>query len=107
MDLHHQEAILEASKQHPRDGLVVVLGAPDPESAGIAAETVVDGDPSYAGPLAGTQLGLDVYHVLEPEIRAAVPPDVWDQQIGVMADILDAEAVGAAVGAARQEPPGS
>jgi glycine reductase len=103
MDLHHQEAILELSKRHERDELLVLIGAPDPESAGISAETVVLGDPSYAGPLAGTQLGLDVYHVLEPEVRQAVPPDVWEQQVGVMADILDTEGVSAAVAGLRQQ----
>ncbi len=73
MDLHTQEAIIKLGEQHGKDELLVVLGAPDPESAEIAAETVVLGDPSYAGPLAGTQLGLDVYHILEDEIRADVP----------------------------------
>jgi hypothetical protein len=101
MDLHTQEAIIRAVDQHGKDQLLVVLGAPDPESAEIAAETVVLGDPSYAGPLAGTQLGLDVYHVLEDEIRAAVPDDVWEEQVGVLSDVLDGEGIAAAVAAMR------
>ena len=101
MDLHTQEAIVKLVDQHGKDELLVVLGAPDPESAEIAAETVVLGDPSYAGPLAGTQLGLDVYHILEDEIRADVPEGVWENEIGVMSDVLDADGIATAVAAMR------
>ena len=58
MDLQSQEAILKATQTHDKADLLVLLGSPDPESATIAAETVVMGDPSYAGALAGAQLGL-------------------------------------------------
>ena len=101
MDLHTQEAIIKLVDQHGKEELLVVLGAPDPESAEIAAETVVLGDPSYAGPLAGTQLGLDVYHILEDEIRGDVPDDVWEDEIGVMSDVLDADGIATAVSAMR------
>ena len=101
MDLHTQEAIIKLVDQHGKDELLVVLGAPDPESAEIAAETVVLGDPSYAGPLAGTQLGLAVYHILEDEIRGDVPDDVWEDEIGVMSDVLDAEGIATAVSTMR------
>ena len=101
MDLHTQEAILKMVDRHGKDELLVVLGAPDPESAEIAAETVVLGDPSYAGPLAGTQLGLDVYHLLEDDVRSEIPEDVWEEQIGVMSDVLDGEAITTAVSAMR------
>ncbi len=101
MDLQSQEAILRLSELHgPRD-LVVIVGAPDPESAEIAAETVVLGDPAYAGALAGVQLGLDVYHVLDPEVREAIPDDVWEAQIGLSADILEAAELSAAVAGMR------
>lgn len=105
MDLSTQETIKRLVDQHDRDSLVVLLGAPDAESAGIAAETVVLGDPSWAGPLAGTQLGLSVYHVLEDEVRAGVPDDVWEDQIGVMGDVLDTEAIADAVREFRDQAP--
>jgi glycine reductase len=105
MDLGSQEAISRLAKTHGTADLVVLLGAPDPEAAEIAAETVVVGDPAYAGALAEAQLGLDVYHVLDDEIRKAVPDDVWEDQIGVMADILDAEALVSAVASMREQKP--
>ncbi len=105
MDLQSQEAILRLSETHGPENLLVLIGAPDPEAAEISAETVVLGDPAYAGALAGAQLGLDVYHVLEEPIRQAVPDDVWDDQIGVMADILEADALTAAVSAMREKKP--
>ena len=103
MDLQSQEAILRLAETHGRDQVVVIIGAPDPEAAEISAETVRLGDPAYAGALAGVQLGLDVYHVLDDDVKAAVPPDVWDAQIGIMADILEADALNAAVAAIRAQ----
>lgn len=103
MDLDTQAAIERLVAEHGAQQLVVVLGAPDPEAAGIAAETVVLGDPSYAGPLAEAQLGLDVYHVLDEEVRKVVPADVYDEQIGLMTDVLDAEALTGAVREFRQQ----
>jgi glycine/sarcosine/betaine reductase complex component A len=102
MDVQSQEAIRNLAAQHGADKLIVLLGAPDPESAEIAAETVVVGDPSFAGPLAGAQLGLAVFHILEPTIRDQIPPAVWDEQIGVMSDVLDPDALGAAVRTMRE-----
>jgi betaine reductase len=103
MDLQSQEAILKASQTHDRADLLVLLGSPDPESASIAAETVVVGDPSYAGALAGAQLGLSTYHILEEEVHKDIPDDVWDEQIGVMADVLEADKLAETVGAIRAQ----
>ncbi len=103
MDLESQEKILRLSQEHDPKDLVVLIGAPDPEAAEITAETVVSGDPAFAGALAGTQLGLDVYHVLDDDVKAEVPDDVWDDQIGVMADVLEAEALVAAVVSMRKK----
>ena len=97
MDLHSQEAIANLAEEHGKENVIVLLGAPDPEAAEIAAETVIEGDPAWAGPLAGAQLGLDVYHVLDERVKEAVPDDVWEDQIGVMSDVLEAEELIAAV----------
>jgi len=105
MDLQSQEVIKRLAEEHGREGVIVILGAPDPESAEIAAETVVLGDPTYAGALAEAQLGLDVYHVLEQPIRELIPDDVWEREIGVMGDVLDGEAIAAAVGGMRDQKP--
>ena len=103
MDLQSQEAILRIAKAGDPKSLVVLLGAPDPEAAEIAAETVTKGDPAYAGALAGAQLGLDVYHVLDDAVRAEVPDDIWEDQIGLMADVLDSEALAGAVRSMRAD----
>jgi betaine reductase len=107
MDLSTQDAIKRLADQHGAGSLLVLLGSPDGESAGIAAETVVLGDPSWAGPLAGVQLGLDVYHVLEDEPRAAIPEDVFEEQVGLMVDVLDVDEISAAVKEMREQSPGS
>ena len=72
---------------------MVVLGAPDADSAELYAETVVHGDPSYAGPLAGVALGLPVYHILEPEIKAQIDPAVYKEHLELMEIALDVEKI--------------
>jgi betaine reductase len=103
MDLSTQETIKRLADEHGGDALLVLLGAPDAESAGIAAETVVLGDPSWAGPLAGVQLGLEVYHVLEDEPRAAIPDGVWEEQVGLMADVMAVDEIIATMRAIREQ----
>lgn len=102
MDLNSQETIKRLADEHGPGQLLVILGAPDPESAEIAAETVVLGDPTYAGALAEAQLGLSVYHVLEEEFRSQIATEVWEDQIGVMAEVLEGEEIAAAVRAMRE-----
>ena len=89
MDLDDQALILRAVEEHGRDDLIVVLGQPDADSAELAAETVSKGDPTYAGPLAGVQLGLSVYHILEDEIKTQVDPAKYEAEVGLMALTLD------------------
>ncbi len=103
MDLSTQETIKRLVDQHGADALLVLLGAPDAESSGIAAETVVLGDPSWAGPLAGVQLGLPVYHILEDQVRDAVPAEVWEEQVGLMVDVLEVDAIADAVREFREQ----
>jgi glycine reductase len=103
MDLSTQETIKRLVDEHGADALLVLLGAPDAESAGIAAETVVLGDPSWAGPLAGVQLGLPVYHILEDEARAAVPSEIWEDQVGLMVDVLEVDEIAEAVREFREQ----
>lgn len=95
MDLAHQEAILRIVEEKGKDNVMVVLGSPDPESAEIAAETVVNGDPTFSGPLAGIQLRLPVYHILEPEVRQAVDPEIYRREIGLMETVLPGEQIAA------------
>jgi hypothetical protein len=103
MDLSTQETIKRLADQHGADALLVLLGAPDAESAGIAAETVVLGDPSWAGPLAGVQLGLPVYHILEDEVRDAIPTEVWEEQAGLMVDVLEVDEIAEAIREFREQ----
>lgn len=105
MDLGSQEKIKRLADEHGPEQLLVVLGAPDPESAEIAAETLVLGDPTYAGALAEVQLGLSVYHMLEDELRSQIPEDVFEEQIGVMVDVLEGEQIAAAVKGMREQAP--
>ncbi len=102
MDLGEQGVIKQAVDTNGKEGVVVILGSPSPESAEIFAETVAHGDPTWAGPLAGVPLGLPVYHVTEPEIKAAVDPDVYRDQVELMELALDTEAIWQAVADIRQ-----
>ena len=102
MDFDSQTQIMKLVDQYGRDNLIAVLGASDIEGAEIAAETLTVGDPSFAGPLAGVQLGLPIYHILEPEVKAAVPEDVYEQSAGIVSMIVDTEEVGKKFQAIRE-----
>ena len=84
-----------------RDDLVVLLGTPNAESSRLYALTVKEGDPSWAGALAGTQLGLAVYHITEPELKAAIPAEIYDEHVALMAMVLEVDDIVAAVRGVR------
>ena len=91
MDLENQKRVKEFADEYGAENLVVVLGAAEGEAAGLAAETVTAGDPTFAGPLTGVQLGLQVYHVCEPEMKDEFDADVYDEQISMMEMVLDVD----------------
>ena len=89
--------------EYGAENLVVVLGAAEGEAAGLAAETVTLGDPTFAGPLTGVQLGLTVYHVCEPEIKDEFDQDVYDEQVGMMEMVLDVDDIVSEMQAIRDQ----
>ena len=103
MDLEDQGTIKKAVDDNGTENLMVVLGSPDAESAGIYAETVTHGDPTFAGPLAGVPLGLPVYHILEDCIKELVDPETYQKQVGMMEFVLNKEAITAAMAKIRRQ----
>ena len=103
MDLEEQGAIQRLVEGRDRDRMVVLLGTPTAGSTMMVALTLTQGDPSYAGPQAGVPLGLPVYHVLEEQVKAAIPADVYEREIGPMEFVLDASAIVSAMGRAREQ----
>ena len=103
MDLENQKRVKDFADQYGPENIVVVLGAAEGEAAGLAAETVTAGDPTFAGPLTGVQLGLTVYHVCEPEIKNEVDPAVYDEQVGRMERVLDVDDIISEMSSIRDE----
>ncbi len=103
MDLENQKRVKELTEKYGAENIVVIIGGAEAEAAGLAAETVTAGDPTFAGPLAGVQLGLRVYHAVEPEFKEAVDPAVYDEQIGMMEMVLDVDEIVEEVKSIRDE----
>jgi betaine reductase len=103
MDLENQKRVKDMAEKYGAENVVVLIGGAEAESAGLAAETVTAGDPTFAGPLAGVPLGLKVYHAVEPEFKEAVDASVYDDQIGMMEMVLDVDAIVAEVSAMRNQ----
>ena len=91
------------AEEYGPENIIVVLGASEAEAAGLSAETVSAGDPTFAGPLAGVSLGLRVYHVCEPEIKEEVPADLYDEQVGMMEMVLDVDSICSEMQAVRAD----
>ena len=80
MDLENQKRVLNLTEEHGKDNVLVLMGGGDAEASGLVVETVMAGDPAYAGPLTGVQLGLPAYHIVEPEIKSEVDPARYDEK---------------------------
>jgi hypothetical protein len=93
MDLEIQKRVMDMTDKYGPENVIVILGGAEAEAAGLAAETVSNGDPTYAGPLAGVSLGLAVYHIVEPEVKAEIDPEVYDKEVGMMEMVLDVDEI--------------
>jgi betaine reductase len=102
MDLDNQALVKALAERYGADDLVVVLGAIDLDGIEITVETVRNGDPSYIGPLAGVQLGLNVVHIFEEDVKAQIDPEVYRDQIGFAELSFDVDSVRAAIDSARR-----
>ena len=103
MDLENQKRVKELADQYGPENVAVLLGAAEGEASGLAAETVTNGDPTYAGPLTGVRLGLTVYHVCEPEVKKEFDPTVYDDQVSMMEMVLDVDDIAGEMSAIRDE----
>jgi len=103
MDLENQKRVKDFADNYGAENLVVIIGAAEGEAAGLAAETVTAGDPTFAGPLTGVQLGLKVYHVCEEEVKSEVNEELYEEQIGMMEMVLDIDDIAKEMKAMRDE----
>lgn len=103
MDLENQKRVKDFAEQYGAENIVVVLGAAEGEATGLAAETVTAGDPTFAGPLAGVQLGLSVFHVCENEIKDEVDSSVYDDQISMMEMVMDVDDIAKEMSSIREQ----
>lgn len=103
MDLEIQKRIKTFAETEDKSKLVVILGGAEAEAAGLAAETVLSGDPTFAGPLTNIALQLPVYHVVEPFIKDNCDADVYEREIAMMEMVLDVPAICEEMEDIRQE----
>lgn len=89
--------------QHRPQDLVVLLGTPTAESSRLYALTVTEGDPSWAGSLAGMSLRLPVFHVTEDDVKVQVAPEVYAKHVELMELALEVGEIRKAVRDVREE----
>jgi len=91
MDMANQARIKETAEKFGAENVIVILGGGEAESAGLTAETVISGDPTYAGPLTNVALGLDVFHLFE--LKDLIDETVYEDQISMMEMVLDVDEI--------------
>jgi len=103
MNFENQGVIKRLADQYGPENLAVVLGNSEANGVEVFAETVTQGDPSYAGPLAGVSLKIPVYHVLEEDVMAVVPETMREDKLQLSALVIDMEPMRQALQAAREK----
>ena len=103
MNFENQGVIKRLADQYGPENLAVVLGNGEASGVEVFAETVTEGDPSYAGPLAGVSLKIPVYHVLEEDVMAVVPEAIREEKLQLSALVIDVEPMRQVLQAAREK----
>jgi betaine reductase len=81
----------------------VVLGNGEANGVEVFAETVTEGDPSFAGPLAGVALKIPVYHMLEADVMGQVPESLREEKLQLSSLVIDIEPMHQVLEASRQK----
>ena len=103
MNFENQGIIKCLADQYGPENLAVVLGNGEANGVEVFAETVTQGDPSYAGPLAGVSLKIPVYHVLEDEVMAVIPENLREEKLQLSSLVIDVEPMHQVLKAAREK----
>jgi betaine reductase len=103
MNFENQGIIKRLADQYGPQNLAVVLGNGEANGVEVFAETVTQGDPSYAGPLAGVALKIPVYHVLEEDVMAVVPETLREEKLQLPSLVIDVEPMQTVLKAAREK----
>ena len=91
MNFENQGVIKRLADQYGPQNLTVILGNGEANGVEVFAETVTEGDPSYAGPLAGVALKIPVYHILEDEVMSQVPESLREEKLQLSALVVDVD----------------
>jgi betaine reductase len=103
MNFENQGVIKRLADQYGPENLAVVLGNGEANGVEVFAETVTQGDPSYAGPLAGVALRIPVYHVLEDDVMSAVPEKLREEKLQLSSLVIDVEPMHQVLKTAREK----
>jgi len=103
MNFENQGIIKRLADQYGPENLAVVLGNGEANGVEVFAETVTQGDPTYAGPLAGVALKIPVYHVLEQEVTELVPANLRQEKLELSALVIDIEPMHEVLRASREK----
>jgi glycine/sarcosine/betaine reductase complex component A len=103
MNFENQGVIKRLADQYGPENLAVVLGNSEASGVEVFADTVTEGDPSYAGPLAGVALKIPVYHVLEDEVMKIVPELIREEKLQLSALVIDVEPLRQVLRTAREK----
>ena len=103
MNFENQGVIMRLADQYGPENLAVVLGNGEANGVEVFAETVTQGDPSYAGPLAGVALKIPVYHVLEEEVLGALPDNLREEKLQLPSLVIDVEPMHQLLKTAREK----
>jgi hypothetical protein len=103
MNFENQGIIKRLADQYGPENLAVVLGNGEVNGLEVFAETVTEGDPTYAGPLAGVALKIPVYHVLEEEVMGVVPETLREEKLQLSSLVIDVEPMRQVLQASRKK----
>jgi len=103
MNFENQGVIKRLADQYGPENLTVMLGNGEANGVEVFAETVTEGDPSYAGPLAGVALKIPVYHILEDEVMSQVPESLREEKLQLSALVVDVDPMHQVLEASRKK----
>ena len=102
MNFENQGVIKRLADQYGPENLTVILGNGEANGVEVFAETVTEGEPSYAGPLAGVALKYPSI-TYSREVMTVVPGNLRDEKLQLSLLVIDVEPMHQVLQASREK----
>lgn len=98
IDEETNQEIKQITEKYGEENIIVILGCAEADTSTLIVRTITESilgenEPDAIHNLSGAEFGMNIYHMLEPEIKDECNSTVYDKHCKVMEIVLDSDKI--------------